>query len=189
LLEIFLFSYGIVCHCRRIRFIFTGRKLNFELRPLSGKILDYSKGDQLEFLGSIRNSEEQQQSSIKQQLMMESERLEVQHKSAPTPFEQKVVKNFNVSLEPDQTDLNLDSDQSLKNDIPESLEEPSSSTSQNTFCKRDNINEYGELAIIKFQANRDSHISFRIVDTLSAIWKKRYCCFILKCPFSSRKNA
>ena len=75
------------------------------------KIPDCSKKETLEFLGSIRKVE-QQQSSMKQPLRMESERLEEGHQSTPTAFEQGVVENFNVSLGPVQADLNLNSDQS-----------------------------------------------------------------------------
>jgi len=59
---------------------------------------------------------------------MELEELEEGHQSTPNALEQRVVKNLTVSLKSDQTDLTLDSDQSL-NDIPKSVEEPRSSIS------------------------------------------------------------
>ena len=60
------------------------------------KMLDCSQGEIPEFLESIRNLEEQQQSSIKQPSMIESATLEEEHQRVSNPSEQGVVKKFNT---------------------------------------------------------------------------------------------
>jgi len=53
--------------------------------------------------------------------MTEFETMEERHQSTSTPYEQGVVKNFTVFCETHQTDLKIDTNQSLMNTIPESL--------------------------------------------------------------------
>ena len=157
--------------------------MDSELRKFLESLLNSGEEEKRKIIEDIQQLEMEQQALKELNAMLDPKRGRKSFRITWKHPYQRPVQNSLISRKPAQIDPSLKDDKLLKKDIPESLEELSSSSGKRSHNKEGpNIDK--ESTIIKIQANRDSHFSVSINGPLSIIWRKPNRCFVLRCPFN-----
>ena len=138
---------GLLMSSYEIIFVFTGYlgltfqwiKMNSELRQVLEKLLNCSEFDKRDVMENTVKLEINQPSESTPQPMLEPTPMEDWPQISQNPLEQGIVKNPTVNQEQVQIDLDLQANKLTSNDELETLENPSPSSSQNTFYRKDDL--------------------------------------------------